>query len=147
MANRLLILGVVMFGLVVSAGVILPAWLLYSFTSPSVPSGLQSNSINSEQIIMDSYDFPVGGSLIVTLSNTASSPENLVTAQYFFNETLITNVAFACSSPSALAPNASCVVTLTLPTSNLTSGVAYVFKIVTPTGGGFSYSVVYGTSG
>lgn len=146
MANRLLILGVVMFGLVVSAGVILPAWVLYSLTSPSVPNGLQSNSFNSEQIIMDRYNFPAGGPLIVTLRNTASASENLVAVRYFFNETLVTNVGFACSSATALAPTDSCVVTLTLPTAKLSSGVAYVFKVITPTGGAFSYSIIYGSS-
>ena len=129
------------------------AILLYVFAIGLLGSlGSGGGTQTKEEVIMEAYSFPTGGSLTVTLRNVGSATENLAKADYFVNG-MLTNEppGFTCAtgSASALAPTQSCVATVTVGNtieSSLTAGAAYAFKIVTPTGGVFSYSVIYGGS-
>jgi hypothetical protein len=98
----------------------------------------------TEQMVMEGYSFPSGGPLTVALRNVGSASENLAGADYFVNGVLATSISIASCSSSAVTTGAVCSVTLTVSTTSLILGAAYPFKIVTPTGGVFSYAVIYG---
>ncbi|MGD0175383.1 MAG: hypothetical protein ABSC50_00970 [Candidatus Bathyarchaeia archaeon] len=97
-------------------------------------------------MILEAYSFPSGGPLTVTLRNVGSASENLASADYFVNGVVATSISIASCSSSAVTTGDACVVTVTISTTNLTLGAPYPFKVVTPTGGVFSYSVIYGGS-
>jgi flagellin-like protein len=119
------------------------AILLYVFAIGLLGSlGSSGGQQTKEQIIMEAYSFPTSGSLSVTLRNVGSATENLSGADYFVNG--IKSGATGCST--AITPSQSCTMTVTVATGSLISGAAYPFKVVTPTGGVFSYSVTYGGS-
>jgi len=128
------------------------AILLYVFSIGLLGSlGSSGGQQTKEQVIMEAYSFPSGGPLTVTLRNVGSATENLASADYFVNGAIDTGLAFsgcsangAAATSSALVPSGSCVATVTVPVTSLISGAAYPFKVVTPTGGVFSYSVIYG---
>ncbi|MGD0175553.1 MAG: archaellin/type IV pilin N-terminal domain-containing protein [Candidatus Bathyarchaeia archaeon] len=124
------------------------AVLLYVFSIGLLGSlGSSGGQQTKEQVIMEAYSFSnVAGPLVVTLRNVGSSSENLATADYFVNGVLGTATVTNCSS-SAVTPGGSCNVSVALGAgATLISGAAYPFKIVTPTGGVFSYSVIAGGS-
>lgn len=146
MANRLLIIGVVMFVLALSAAFVIPALMIGSIITPYNPS-MPTGSQSPEQIIMTTYNFPVGGPFVVTLRNVGATSVNLADAQYFINGVAATNISVASCSSSSVSPGDACVVTLTVSTTNLTDGSPYVFKVATPTGRIFQYTVFYGITG
>jgi len=136
--------------------------LLGSLTGAQPPSGQYSN-----QITLEYYDWttsPCCTKLKLTIRNVGSGLANI--AAYYVSGTQITssNVLSICTSVSAtftmtttagntytltqglLLPQASCTVTLTMPTTGLTitPGVAYSVKIATSNGGVFAYSCVAG---
>jgi flagellin-like protein len=122
------------------------AILLYVFAIGLLGSlGSSGGQQTKEQVIMEAYSFPTVGGLTVTLRNVGSASENLHDADYFINGLLGT--PSTCTGASAITPSQSCPVTITLGSyGSLISGAAYPFKVVTPTGGVFSYSVIYGGS-
>ena len=123
------------------------AVLLYVFSIGLLGSlGSGGGQQTKEQVIMEAFNFPAGGSLTLTLRNVGSAAVNLASgsADYFINGVKVTPSS-ACGSAATLNPQASCQVVLPSPAS-LTPGAAYPLKIVTPDGGVFSYSVVYGSS-
>jgi FlaG/FlaF family flagellin (archaellin) len=97
-----------------------------------------------QQVIMESYSFPVGGLLSITVKNVGSASVDLSKADFFVNGVAITNPGLGCSV--TLTIGGSCTTNLPVATSSLASGISYPLKIVTPDGGVFSYSVVYGGS-
>jgi len=129
------------------------AILLYVFAIGLLGSlGSSGGTQTKEQVIMEAYSWS-GNTLTVTLRNVGSATENLSGADYFVNGVLTieppTSTCGTGATLSALAPTYSCVVTVNVGSNienSLTSGAAYAFKIVTPTGGVFSYSVIYGGS-
>jgi len=97
-----------------------------------------------ETLIIDSYNFPVGGPLTVMLKNVGSATQNLANADYFVNGIRGT---FSGNCDTVLASGDSCRATIVVPVSGLVSGQPYDFQIYTPSGPSeFSYSVVYGGS-
>jgi hypothetical protein len=104
------------------------------------------------QIIMKAYNFQDDGCcavLTVTLENVGTTSENLAGAQYFVDDAMIISTGFSCASPSVVTPSQSCQVTIAIAassTTNLYQGEAYPFKIVTPSGGLISCSVIYAGS-
>ena len=132
------------------------ATLLYVFAigmlgQLSAVGGIQTK----EQIILEAYSFPASSTptLTVTLRNVGPVTENLAKADYFVSgiQVLGTSVSFGGGCPttgsaSSVTPSQSCAVTMSLSTASisLNPGAAYPFKMVTPTGGVFSYPVIYG---
>ena len=123
------------------------AILLYVFAIGLLGSlGSSGGQQTKEQVIMESYSFATGatnGVLTVQLRNVGSASENLAGADYFVNG-LKGTLSGACGS--AVTPGGSCQQIITVASGSLISGAAYPFKVVTPTGGVFSYSVIYGGS-
>ena len=99
---------------------------------------------------MEAYTF-TGGTLTATLRNVGSATENLAGADYFVNGQKGTLGGSGCGAAagSSVTPTQNCVATITpsQPSGSFISGASYVFKIVTPTGGVFSYTVIAGGSG
>lgn len=95
---------------------------------------------------MEAYTFTSQGPLTVTLRNVGSASADLAPpsgADYFINGVHDSNVAGTCGSTVTPEPSCTAIVSLSSYAS-LISGAAYPFKIVTPSGGVFSYSVIYG---
>ena len=118
------------------------AVLLYVFSIGLLGSlGSSGGQQTKEQVIMEAYSFPTAGPLTVQLRNVGSASENLAIADYFIAGTKGT---LGGNCGNAVTPGGSCQATVTVPVTSLISGAAYPFKIVTPTGGVFSYTVIFG---
>jgi len=129
------------------------ATLLYVFAIGLLGSlGASGETQTNQQIIMEAYDWPSNSSVLTfTLRNVGSDTENLVSTDYFVNGTPVSTaptIACADGTASALAPTLSCAVIITsIPNlGSLIPGVEYPLRIVTPTGGIFSYPVTDGGS-
>jgi hypothetical protein len=94
-----------------------------------------------EQIIMEAYNWPAGTSAFtVTLRNVGSSAVTL--ANLYVGGVLATN-----SLTAAISPGGTSAGTVTAGSMSLTDGVAYTFKVVTQTGGVFTFTVIRGSTG
>jgi hypothetical protein len=132
--------------------------LLGGLTGAQPQSGLYTN-----QITLEYYDWttsPCCTTLKLTIRNVGTGLANI--AAYYVSGKPITYpststctsvsgigtvaVTSTVTSVTSLVPQASCSVTLTMPTTGLTitPGVAYEVKIVTNNGGVFAYSCVAG---
>ena len=123
------------------------AVLLYVFSIGLLGSlGSSGGQQTKEQVIMEAYNFPTTGPLTVTLRNVGSATENLAGADYFVNGVIESPPTLSgCASSSAVTPGGSCQALISGTYTSLTSGAAYALKVVTPTGGVFSYTVIYGS--
>jgi flagellin-like protein len=122
------------------------AILLYVFAIGLLGSlGSGGGQQTKEQVIMEAYNWS-GSAITITVRNVGPAAVDLATADYFINGAKVTTSTNGCSS--TVTPGGSCVVTLTVPTGagSIVNGAAYPLKIVTPTGGVFSYSVIAGGS-
>jgi flagellin-like protein len=149
---------VIIAALLLIAIAVAAAVLLYVFSIGLMGSLSSSGgSQTKDQIILEAYSWPTGANLVLNLRNVGSSTVNLLPgttttsgADYYVNGVLITT--FGTGSPNActatVAPtSAACQVSLQMPsTFTPTSGAAYPVKVVTPDGGVFSYSAIYGQS-
>jgi flagellin-like protein len=123
------------------------AILLYVFSIGLLGSlGTGGGQQTKEQLIMEAYNFPTAasgtGSLTLTVRNVGPASVNIQNADFFINGVSVSQSG-ACSS-ATLTPGGSCTTTLTYAGSSLVAGAAYPLKIVSPTGGVFSYSIIYG---
>jgi archaellum component FlaF (FlaF/FlaG flagellin family) len=126
----------------VSAAVLLYVFAIGLVTTLSTGGGQQIK----QEVILQSYAFPVDGPLTVTVTNMGLTSVDLSKADFFIN-----------GQPAAPGPGCSlvlpvggsCTTTLSLSTGygSLRSGTAYPVKIVTPDGAIFVYSCIYDASG
>jgi flagellin-like protein len=139
-----IIAALLLIAIAVAAAILLYVFAIGLLGSLSSSGGTQTK----EQVIMEAYTFSTTPSLTVTLRNVGSATENLAGADYFINGIKGTLGSSGCgaSSGSSVTPTQSCQATITpyQAAGSLTPGAAYPLKIVTPTGGVFSYSVIYG---
>ena len=120
------------------------AILLYVFAIGLLGSlGSGGGQQTKEQIIMEAYSF-TGSSLSVTMRNVGPSNVNIGGADFFINGAL-GQMSGGCAGVT-LTPTGSCSASITNTGSSLVPGAAYPFKVVTPDGGIFSFSVVAGGS-
>jgi len=92
-----------------------------------------------EQLIVEAYSWPSGVTLTLNLRNTGSS--SVTVDKVYVGGT---SMSF---SAATIDPGVSTPVTVTISGLSTTPGTAYTLKIVTKTGGVFSYSCIYGSSG
>ena len=125
------------------------AVLLYVFSIGLLGSlGSSGGQQTKEQVIMEAYSWPSGctGPIVLTLRNVGPATVDLGTAaghaDFFVNGLL----ASGSGGATSVAPGASTTVTLPVPSFSCVSGAAYPLKIVTPTGGVFSYLVIAGSA-
>ena len=122
------------------------AVLLYVFSIGLLGSlGSSGGQQTKEQVIMEAYNFPAGGTLTVTLRNVGSATENLFGADYFVNGVIEPTPSITLCTSTAVTPGGSCQAAIAGTYTSLTPGAAYALKVVTPTGGVFSYTVIYGS--
>lgn len=95
-----------------------------------------------QQLILETYDWTTPSVLVLHLRNVGTNLISLTTADFFVKAQAST---WTMNCPSGLQPQASCVVSLTVP--NAIEGVAYHVKIVTADGATFSFSAVCGQTG
>jgi flagellin-like protein len=122
------------------------AILLYVFSIGLLGSlGSGGGQQTKEQLILEAYhwDF-AGGTIQVTLRNVGPASINAEETDVFVNGLSAGTLGTEC--PTALDPGVSCTVTaIGVPTGfTPVSGAAYPLKLVTPSGGVFSYSVIAG---
>ena len=120
------------------------AILLYVFAIGLLGSlGSGGGQQTKEQVIMEAYSF-TGASLSVTMRNVGPSAVNIGGADFFING--VKGVMSGVCAGLTLTPTQSCSASVTYTGSSLVSGAAYPFKVVTPDGGIFSFSVIAGGS-
>jgi len=122
------------------------AILLYVFAIGLLGSlGSSGGQQTKEQLIMEAYSFPsTAGVLTMTVRNVGSATVNVGGSDFFING-VVGTLGGVCASMTAMTVGGSCQATVTLASyASLSSGAAYPLKIVTPDGGVFSYSVIYG---
>ncbi len=126
-----------MIAIAVAASIIVYVW------SIGLLGGLMGGggSQVKEQLIMEAYNWPPGTSAFtVTLRNVGSSAVTL--ANLYVGGVLATHTLTA-----AIAVGGTSAGTVTAGSITLADGVAYTFKVVTITGGVFTFSVIRGSSG
>ena len=125
------------------------AIIVYVF-SIGLLGGLQTSGGQQvkQQVIMEAYNWGTAGSLVLTLRNVG--PASVEMQDYFISGTLVTPTGGSCGysgSTKQLSVGTSCTETLPNPTGvTISTGVAYVIKIVTIDGAVFSYSAIAGSS-
>lgn len=119
------------------------AVLLYVFSIGLLGSlGSSGGQQTKEQVIMEAYSWTgacTAGSIALTLRNVGPAAVNLANADYFVNGIKATS---ATGGSTIVTPGQSNVVTVVPMTFSGVCGAAYPLKVVTPTGGVFSYSVI-----
>ena len=146
---------VIIASLLLIAIAVAAAVLLYVFSIGLMGSlGSAGGSQTKDQLVMAAYNWPVGSSLTLYLQNVGSSTLNLLPAttgsspSYFVAGTLVTASAGTPNGCTAtqVPGSAACSMILTTTSLTLTQGAAYPVKVVTPDGGVFSYTAIYGQS-
>jgi flagellin-like protein len=132
-----IIAALLLIAIAVAAAILLYVFSIGLLGSLSATGGQQTR----EQVIMEAYSWS-GATMTVTLRNVGTSAVDLASADYFVNSVQDT---LATGCPATVSPGASCQETVHAP--SLVFGATYPFKIVTPDGGVFSYSVTYGGTG
>jgi FlaG/FlaF family flagellin (archaellin) len=127
------------------------AILLYVFAIGLLGSlGSGGGQQTKEQLIMEAYNWDTSGGLpgdlTLTVRDVGPSAIDVGSADVFVNGVLQADVSASCSTMTPAGP--ACAFTFTVDDggTTLTAGAAYPLKIVTPSGGVFSYSVIAGGS-
>ena len=122
------------------------AVLLYVFSIGLLGSlGSSGGQQTKEQVVMEAYSWSGGcaGPLALTLRNVGPASVDLGAADYFVNGVSV--LTGGTSTP--ITPGGSFAISLdTSGVSPCITGAAYPMKVVTPTGGVFSYSVIAGSA-
>jgi len=94
-----------------------------------------------EQLIIEAYSWPSGSDLTLNVRNTGSS-------SVIVDKVYVGGISGTPGGTLTIDPGGSQPVTVTnLGALSPVLGTAYTIKIVTKTGGVFSYSCIYGSSG
>ena len=128
-----------MIAIAVAAAILVYVWSMGLIGTLTTGGGQQVR----EQVILDSYRWPTSpGTLTLYLRNVGSAEVKVDAIYIAGNSTTIAGTKVL----PVQGPAQEITVT-PLGGTSYTSGVAYTIKIVTKTGGIFSYSVIYGSSG
>jgi len=126
-----------MIAIAVAASVLVYVWSMGLIGTLQAGGGQQVR----EQIEMDAYDWiPASGdTLVLNLRNVGAT--NVVV-----DEVYVAGEACGYSSQSLTVMGGAVAVTVDPPGTSYTSGVAYTIKVVTTTGGVFTFSCIFGHS-
>jgi flagellin-like protein len=133
------IAALLLIAIAVAAAVLLYVFAIGLLGSLASSGGQQTK----QQVIMEAYFFS-GSALTISVRNVGAATVDMSGADYFLNGVSATPDN---GCMLTLTISGSCTTTLTVTTTNLSSGAGYPLKIITPEGGVFSYSVIYGGSG
>jgi len=144
-----IIAALLLIAIAIAAGVLLYVFSMGLIGSLQGSGGQQTK----DQIIMEAYQWPAGGTLTLNLRNTGATSADLTKADYYVGGVAQALPTYAMNSnnPSGCAtttfgPGCGAAATVTISGLTPSSGVAYVIKIGLTDGGVMSYSAVYGTS-
>lgn len=122
--------------------------LVYVFTGSLAGSLTKSGGSQvTQSLSMEAYNFQSLTSLIVYVQNTGASNVNM-TQTFYLNGAPISAAASGCAAVPygfGLKPSQSCALTFT--TSSITAGLSYSLRVISTSGGQFTYSVVAGQTG
>ena len=141
--GRLIVLyGDVIAALLLIAIAVAAAILLYVFSIGLLGSlGTGGGQQVKEQLIMEAYNWVDLSTIELTFRNVGPASINADTTDVFVNGLS----AGTLGGPDPLDPGDSFTTTITVPGGfTVVSGAAYPLKLVTPSGGVFSYSVIAG---
>jgi len=120
-----------MIAVAVAASVIVYVW------SAGLLGTLMGGAQTKEQLILEAYDW-TGANLVLYVRNVGSTDVTLAAIYVAGEQEPATNV---------IAVKTGVQVTLTGLTATYTSGTAYTIKMITVTGGVFSFTCINGSSG
>jgi len=128
-----------MVAIAVAAAIITYVW------SMGLLGGLMGTggSQTKEQLIIEAYDWTTTGELKFVLRNVGSAQVQIA-AIYLEGNSLAAPVS---TVPIANTVSYSLSVPATIGTITITSGASYVLKVISATGGTFTFSVVAGKAG
>ncbi len=125
-----------MIAVAVAASIIVYVWSIGLLGTLMGGGGSQTR----EQLILEAYSWTAGGTLTFTVRNVGSATVT-VASMYLGGSALTTGAALTVSIGSATQIYSA------TPAGTYTSGAAYSLKLVSTTGGVFSFSVIDGSSG
>ena len=122
-----------MIAIAVAAAILVYVW------SMGLIGGLQTGGGQQvrEQVEMDEYSWTAAGTVTLYVRNVGNSKVNIAAAYVEGHQGVP-------DGDTSLDPLASGTVTVALSAWVPTEGVAYTLKVVTKTGGVFSFSIIYG---
>jgi flagellin-like protein len=123
-----------MVAIAVAAAIITYVWAMGLLGGLMGTGGTQTK----EQLILEAYDWKSTGTISLVFRNVGST-EVTIAAIYLEGATLT-----ASASTVSIASTATYSLT---PATGYTSGASYTLKVITATGGTFSFSVVCGKAG
>jgi flagellin-like protein len=126
-----------MVAIAVAASILVYVWSMGLIGTLTTGGGQQVR----EQVILEAYDWTNSGTLNLYLRNVGNT-EVTVDAVYLAGKQINTGIG---STLQVQGPPKK--IEIDTAGLNLTSGVAYTVKVVTKTGGVFTYSVICGSAG
>lgn len=138
-----IIAALLLIAVVVASGVLLYVYSLGITGRLGTGGGQQTK----EELVLEAYRWSAGTTTISgALRNVGQTAIDVGRTDAFLNGTKIT-AGLGGSCISILDPTQSCGFQLTVPTGPWVPGAEYRFKLVTPSGGVFSYNLIDGGSG
>ena len=127
-----------MIAIAVAAAILVYVWAMGLIGTLTGTGGQQVK----EQIIMDAYNWQTpAGPMTIYMRNVGSS-QIIVDAVYVGGASAASNMNSQLTLQSTASP-----IAVSIPTSiSPTSGVAYTVKVITKTGGVFTFSVICGSA-
>jgi flagellin-like protein len=144
-----IIAALLLIAIAIAAGVLLYVFSIGLIGSLQGSGGQQTK----DQVIMEAYSWPIGGTLTLNLRNTGSTSLDLTKVDFYVGgvamatptPTMNANNPTGCTQ-SAFGPGCGASDALTIANLTPSNGVAYVVKLGLNDGGVMSYSAVYGSS-
>jgi flagellin-like protein len=125
-----------MIAIAVAAAILVYVWAMGLIGTLTGSGGQQVK----EQIILDAYNWKTANTMTVYMRNVGAS-QVIVDAVYVGGASATSNLNLALSLQTTASP-----IAVTLPGSSYTPGVAYTIKVITKTGGVFTFSVICGSA-
>jgi len=125
-----------MIAIAVAASILVYVWSMGLIGTLTTGGGSQTR----EQVIVDAYSWNASGNTITLYVRNVGSAEVILDAVYAGGNMASTNMR---TTLPVLGPVIQVDVT---PSSTYTSGVAYTMKVITKTGGVFTFSLICGAS-
>jgi len=124
------------------------AILLYVFSIGLLGSlGSGGGQQTKEQLIMEAYQWNFAsppGTITITVRNVGPASIDVGATDVFVNGLMVTAGLGGTCAGATLTPGGSCTSSAMTPVGTYVSGAAYPLKLVTPSGGVFSYSLIAG---
>ena len=125
-----------MIAIAVAAAILVYVWSMGLIGTLTTGGGSQTR----EQVIVDAYSWNQTGNTITLYARNVGSAEVILDAVYVGGDMASTNMG---TTLPVLGPVIQVDVT---PGGTYTSGVAYTMKVITKTGGVFTFSLICGAS-